>query len=340
MLNGTFRSRRTRAFTLIELLVVIAIIAILIGLLLPAVQKVREAAARLKCQNNLKQLGLASHNYESSYGTLPPGAGPTPIDNVVANSRASVQTVILAYVEQANLYNLFDFTQDVNSSATNANARVKQVPIFLCPSDPSQATQSGDGKSNYFGNLGSQAYTAASLTSPLGGMFYYIPRSGAQFIPKGFAITAITDGTSNTAMFAEIKRGNNITSQYDPQDVRLVTFNNPAVDDLVPPSNCGQNSGSAVHYAGLQYYRDLLATSLYTHTQVPNSKSGDCMDLTTRTGDTGSLFAGHITARSSHTGGVNVCMGDGSVRFVFDSITLSTWQALGTRANGEVISDH
>src|SRR5256886_1063392 len=120
--------RRRSAFTLIELLVVIAIIAILIGLLVPAVQKVREAAARAQCQNNLKQLGLAAHNYESTYKNLPPGAGPTPSGSPAANSRASVQAVILAYVEQANVYNLFDLTQDVNASASNANARLQQVP--------------------------------------------------------------------------------------------------------------------------------------------------------------------------------------------------------------------
>ncbi|MBN9122579.1 MAG: DUF1559 domain-containing protein [Planctomycetes bacterium] len=333
------RSRAPRAFTLIELLVVIAIIAILIGLLLPAVQKVREAAARMKCSNNLKQLGLAAHNYESTYGTLPPGAGPTPKNSPAANSRASVQAVVLAYVEQANVYNLFDLTQDVNAHANNANARVQQVPIFLCPSDPSQANQGGAGKSNYFGNIGAQAYVAASQTSPIGGLFYYIPKSGAQYDPKGFKITEITDGTTNTAMFAEIRRGNNTAGTFDPQDVRLITFANPAADDLVPPSNCGQNSGSFVRYAGLQYYRDLMATSLYTHTQLPNAKSGDCLDLGQRSGDTGTLFAGHVTARSYHSGGVNVCMGDGSVRFVRDSIDIVNWRAMGTRANGEVISE-
>jgi|SRR5579883_715458 len=329
---------RFRGFTLIELLVVIAIIAILIGLLLPAVQKVREAAARMKCANNLKQFGLASHNYESAYGTLPPGAGPTPSGNPAANSRASVQVVILAYVEQANIYNQFDLTQDVNSSSTNATARVQQVPIFICPSDPSGGSVSGDGKCNYFGNLGAQAYTAAAQTSPLGGLFYYIPKSGAQYNPKGIAITAITDGTSNTAMFAEIRRGRNTHGTSDPQDVRFVNFSPPA-DDITPPGGCASSSPS-LYYAGLQYYRDLMATSLYTHTQLPNSPNGDCLDLTQRAGDTGALFAGHITARSWHTNGVNVCMGDGSVRFVNNSITLANWQAMGTRANGDIFTDN
>src|SRR5215216_6630500 len=128
-------ARRSRpGFTLIELLVVIAIIAILIALLVPAVQKVREAAARTQCTNNLKQMGLAAHNYESSFKTLPPGAGPTPLNTPAANSRASVQAVILAYVEQANVYNLFDLKQDVNAHANNASARIQQVPLFLCPS--------------------------------------------------------------------------------------------------------------------------------------------------------------------------------------------------------------
>src|SRR2546427_4141136 len=119
-------------FTLIELLVVIAIIAILIALLVPAVQRVREAAARTQCTNNLKQMALAAHNYESEHKTFPPGAGPGPVG---ITSRASVQVLILPYLEQGSTYALYDPTQDVNAGANNANLRKQQIPVYLCPSD-------------------------------------------------------------------------------------------------------------------------------------------------------------------------------------------------------------
>src|SRR5262245_46397429 len=248
---------RRSGFTLIELLVVIAIIAILIGLLLPAVQKVREAAARMKCQNNLKQCGLAAHNYESAHGFLPPGAGPTPAAQPAANSRASLQAVILAYVEQANKYNQFNLDYDVNNNGgtphSNAAARQQDVPIYLCPSDPSNATITATGnladvppvpagpagRSNYFGNIGAQAYVAGAQDGQYGGLFYYLPRAGAQPNPQGVRITEILDGTSNTAMFSEVRRGRNSAGTYDPQDVRLISFGGAAANDLVPPADCG-----------------------------------------------------------------------------------------------------
>src|SRR5262249_46342064 len=129
-----------RGFTLIELLVVIAIIAILIGLLLPAVQKVREAAARAKCENNLKQMGVAVFNYESTNGTLPPGGSGPIVGGSSGNdtNRFSVQALIFPYIEQANKYPQFNFAAN-NSTAVNRNARLQDVPIYLCPSDPSTA---------------------------------------------------------------------------------------------------------------------------------------------------------------------------------------------------------
>ncbi len=126
-------TRQRQGFTLIELLVVIAIIAVLIGLLLPAVQKVRESAANSQCKNNLKQIGLACQNYAGTFGRLPPGG-----TGGVANG--SILVIILAYVEQANVYNQFDFTTQFNSApvgSANQIARDQDVPIFMCPSDPS-----------------------------------------------------------------------------------------------------------------------------------------------------------------------------------------------------------
>jgi prepilin-type N-terminal cleavage/methylation domain-containing protein len=190
---------RRKGFTLIELLVVIAIIGILIALLLPAVQKVREAANRTKCSNNLKQIGLAIHNYHSTFNTLPPGAIPTP-------ALGSTLVILLPYFEQANKYNQFDFTQDFNSGANNAAAREQDLPILLCPSDPSNgferdgANGPTKGRSNYFANLGAHAWWRNNDPATAGLFFYSNPVAPVR-------LTDIQDGTSNTAMYSEIKRG-------------------------------------------------------------------------------------------------------------------------------------
>src|SRR5262249_22554605 len=226
---------RRKGFTLIELLVVIAIIGILIALLLPAVQKVREAANRMKCANNLKQVALAAHNYESNFQTLPPRSGPLPVktppNQLDDASRASVLAMILPYVEQANKYNQFDFDYDVNGAAQNAAARTQDVPFYLCPSDPSNVffgtSTAPVGRSNYFGNLAANAYTG-NKDPGTGGVFWY--ESNQKVLAKNGALvsvrlTEITDGTSNTAMFAEVKRGNKAGSgtPVDLWDARIIT---------------------------------------------------------------------------------------------------------------------
>jgi prepilin-type N-terminal cleavage/methylation domain-containing protein/prepilin-type processing-associated H-X9-DG protein len=337
---------RRCGFTLIELLVVIAIIAILIGLLLPAVQKVREAAARASCSNNLKQMGLAAHNYESANGKLPPGNGP---------DSASLVAVLLPYMEQASLYNLFDFTTAINSSATNTAARSQQVKSYLCPSDPSSATQpdnsdttKSSGRNNYLGNCGTTADQRSTDSSRVGVFNFTLDSSGN--VSAKVTVVGITDGSSNTAMFSETLRGT-LTGNYDKTNIYLLpstdtgyslttpqtgpTFNETNASAWIQGSTWRCNSWdygptSKISYRGLQYYRGIAALNQYTHTIPPNYVGYDCADDS-------SFNTAHIAARSKHTGGVNVCYSDGSVHFVRDSIDMISWQALGTRSAGDLV---
>src|SRR5262245_57425498 len=339
-------------FTLIELLVVIAIIAILIGLLLPAVQKVRDAAARMKCQNNLKQMGLAAHNYESTNGTLPPYQHTkvftlTNGTQVTRSSGGSIAALILPYVEQANKYNLFNFDYDVNSdawigaplpspgTATNGPARAQDVPIYLCPSDPSSATYSafpapGDsGRLNYHGSHG--AYSDVRSGGAGGGIFSMPYPADGQTM-KGYALLSITDGTSNTVMFAEVIRGTLVynATTFDNTSVIRSASNlwNQTDGRAIPACETGTASGSPLRYTGQQYYRALPFLQTFSHTLPPNWNrlvaSGQQRYNCWNTADLNQM---HIAASSYHSGGVNVCMGDGSVRFIRDSISFDTWRA-------------
>jgi prepilin-type N-terminal cleavage/methylation domain-containing protein/prepilin-type processing-associated H-X9-DG protein len=372
------RSRTRLAFTLIELLVVIAIIAILIGLLLPAVQKVREAAARAKCQNNLKQMVLAAHNYESANGFLPPQYGTVLFNGNVGSNDASPQALILPYVEQAGKYNQFNFNyltwNDDPAVAgvpampgVNLAARSQDIPIFICPSDssdrmrPSNDNTSGtppfQGRLNYLGCAGTtiRGLTAISgVLAPerIAGIFALTSKPPAKQIVKGVAIVGIADGTSNTAMFAEVMR----TTDTWPHVSGVRTNTVVILDDSVYVANdsdarslpsCmapGDPWTASISYAGLQFERVLPATTFYTHTLPPNwnrntgNPNTQQYNCGTYTGAS-CTYCMHIAASSYHSGGVNVGMADGSVRFVRDAITFSTWQAMGTRAGGDIVGD-
>jgi prepilin-type N-terminal cleavage/methylation domain-containing protein/prepilin-type processing-associated H-X9-DG protein len=312
---------KRRGFTLIELLVVIAIIGILIALLLPAVQKVREAANRAKCQNNLKQIGLAAHNYHSTFDTFPPGAIPSP-------AFGSTLVILLPYFEQANKYNQFNFSEDLNSGKDNAAARSQDLPILLCPSDPSTGffteSETGEieGRTNYFANLGSRGWWKNSDPATSGIFFY----SSAP--AKSVRLSDITDGSSNTAMYAEIKRGKNGPALTVTSVPYAIWDTDQALHDAAPFADCDDPNNSYYDYTGLEYFRSLLWTCYYTHTAPPNYKGHDCVRSV-------GLDRGHIAARSYHPGGVNVLFADGSVHFVRDSIAPDTWRALGTRGGGE-----
>ncbi len=352
-------STKRNGFTLIELLVVIAIIAILIGLLLPAVQKVREAANRLSCQNNLKQIGLACHNYESTYGIMPPGSGPLAVASG-ASSAPSLLSLILPYVEESNLYNLFNFNADTNHDPSNAAARDQTVKFYNCPSDGSTdhlndpgGAPGQPGTSNYLGNVGTTADQHSTDTAHAG-IFNFTYNASGQ-VTSRIKITDITDGTSNTCMFSETKRstvgggGLPVHDVYNPTNIYLLPdgdpgwsplspmvgplFNetNPAA--LIPGMTYRCNSWdygptSRISYRGLEYYRMIPEMNQYTHTVPPNYFGYDCGDY--------SITMAHIAARSYHSGGVNVCFADGSVHFISNSIDFATWQALGTRAAGDI----
>jgi len=351
---------RARGFTLIELLVVIAIIAILIGLLLPAVQKVREAAARIKCQNNLKQFGLAAHNYESTNGTLPPSQhtavlpAPGTGTPTTYSSGAPLQALLLPYFEQANKFAQFNMNYNVNSDTpinsnfpaltnANANARNGDVPIFLCPSDPSAQTYGTAGRQNYFGSLGAYANYRGGGGS-LDGIFS-IPFPASGQVMKGIPILGVTDGTSNTAMFAEVMRSrdtNSSTGSGIRDNITVIidssnTGYNETDGTTIPMCASGTNWSSSIKYVGHQYYRNLPSNFVYTHT-LPVNWNKLVTSGTQRYSCGNTAFTSmHISASSYHTGGVNVCLADGSVRFVRDSIDFATWKAAGTRSGGETL---
>jgi prepilin-type N-terminal cleavage/methylation domain-containing protein/prepilin-type processing-associated H-X9-DG protein len=346
-------ARSRSAFTLIELLVVIAIIAVLIGLLLPAVQKVREAASRMLCTNNLKQIGLALHNYHDVYKVLPYGKGPdyrnSPLTpNVPVYPRWSVHALILPYIEQGNLYKSIDFRYPPetpgmggiinfmpayqNPNRENAVPCRAVVSTFLCPSDAKAAPPADwPGQNNYLGNLGTQFLcdlgealpsTIAPNEKP-NGVFYYL---------SAVRLTDITDGTSQTAFFSEKIRG---AGAPDPRS-DMFTIPNTSTLNHTFQTCTAVNPATGTPLTskqGWSWVMGEMCCTTYNHVAPPNSRT--CAG----TGFPGTManMAMQVPPSSYHPGGVNVLMGDGAVRFVQDTISLTTWRGLGTRNLGEVL---
>jgi len=316
--------RRRRGFTLIELLVVIAIIGILVALLLPAVQQAREAARRTQCKNNLKQIGLAIHNYIDAHGTMPLCLSGMP-------KALSVHAYLLPYFDQSNLYHTIDFNSAWNS-ATNAAAAATKVTSFLCPSDSYQMVPAGWAANSYRANQGSGILFSQPSTV-VGNVNYNMPMPNGVFIP-GFSlpIAEVRDGTSNTAAFSEHPVGDFNQSISSPTDTFRPGIYPNTADELVQicrsmdPSDLSKQGVSNVGAPWLQAYH---STTQYFHVDGPNQRS--CMFPPGRVA---------TTAASYHTGGVHVLMLDGAVRFVNDNINLATWRSMGTRALGEVVGEY
>jgi prepilin-type processing-associated H-X9-DG protein len=317
---------------LIELLVVIAIIAILIGLLVPAVQKVREAAARAQCQNNLKQIGLAMHNHQSTLNRLPVGGLSSPISAGGAASNATALVQLLPYLEQAALFAQADLNQSMQAAVNDPKVTTQEVPFFLCPSDGQNNKISNYGRSNYLANIGATA-TVSNTDGSVAGVFHRPPGSTTPGNARGHSLLSITDGTSNTAAYCEVKRGP--CTGTTPQELMVYNKGAGAITDDKAPTNCTTAGGTATFsYAGGSYFRaSVMWTGFYNHTTTPNQTGYFwCVD--------GSLLKGHIGAKSYHSGGVNLLLCDGSVRFVSDSVNQTVWARVGARADGQVVGDY
>jgi prepilin-type N-terminal cleavage/methylation domain-containing protein/prepilin-type processing-associated H-X9-DG protein len=337
-----------RAFTLIELLVVIAIIAVLIALLLPAVQAAREAARRAQCVNNLKQLGLAVHNYISSNNVLPAQCMYPASANLSGGWSFNWPLALLPMMEQTPLFNAINFSISPwdNGETTVFNT---QVAALLCPSETVYVRPANpSGTSSYVGNYGgpgvSQAYSGSIIPlSDLEGI-------GGQLGPVG--VQSIVDGTSNTALFSEHLLGLNAnpTVPISSIDARRGIFQGPSqaantgmagaqtfanACNSLPGSTMSMSTNRPSIYWFVGYPMHVVITS-YNHFTAPNTvicfNAADPSWLT---------YAGPLSsfpASSFHSGGINVGMCDGSVKFVKNTIGLPTWWGLGTRAGGEVIS--
>jgi prepilin-type N-terminal cleavage/methylation domain-containing protein/prepilin-type processing-associated H-X9-DG protein len=338
------RSDQRKGFTLIELLVVIAIIAILIGLLLPAVQKIREAANRMSCSNKMKQICLAAHNYQDTNGQLPPtvmmNSQVGDISDYNQNFGPNWAVLVLPFIEQDNLYR--QASTSVANYMTNGDSswrvvRTQTIKTYLCPSDsggnvPANAVGGSWARGNYGANAGPGMHWGGGSVGvavnsggswhdndPNGFASEYYPSwtagwsgGGAMVVNGGTKIDTLQDGTSNTILFDELRigwNGNDIRGTWAMGEAGAsISAGNGRIDTPTP-------NISLSGYDDIQGCQD-----------NPNIGMGCC-----------GCNSWQVTAKSKHPGGVNTGMADGSVRFVRDSVSQRTWFLLHSRDDGQVI---
>lgn len=334
-------ARERQGFTLVELLVVIAIIGVLVGLLLPAVQAAREAARRMQCSNNLKQLGLACHNYESTHGRFPPSAVVDLSVNSTGNNGSwGGHGRILPFLEQGNLYNAVDLTIAWDGQMAIDGLK---IPTYACPSDIGSdlVRDPGSGRprlypTSYGFNFGRWFVFNPSNRQGGDGMFY--PNSFLRF-------ASCTDGTSNTLLAADVKAWTPYTRNGGPAQTTIPTTQAEA-EAIVASGPDFKNTGHTewpdgrVHHTG-------FTVAIPPNAIVRLSNGGHVYDQSDfnswqegRNGSAGSPSYALVTSRSYHPSVVQAGLVDGSVRSISESINLTTWHALGTRAGGEILGGY
>jgi prepilin-type N-terminal cleavage/methylation domain-containing protein/prepilin-type processing-associated H-X9-DG protein len=319
-----------RAFTLMELLVVIAIIAVLIGLLVPAVQQVREAAARSQCQNNLKQLALAMHDYHDQFKRLPSGMSPGQPGPGVAIGDGGFccwgtwMVAILPYIEQQAAFALYvNYGGDVwtvgpyFSTAPITALTTQRFEVMTCPSDIPNAPYLGITSHNYGVNYGNTTIYQHTQVAVNGFVCNF---GGAPFaVNVGFPLTYITDGTSNTLLMAEVIQGQRV-------DIRGWAWYGPSsgITTAAPPNTSQPDQLESDVGFGIPFPNGVCDSGAPNPPCIANF-SGDIVEMR--------------YARSRHPGGINAALADGSMRFISDNIDMTTWQALGTAQGGDTVGD-